>query len=313
MTDNKPKNDALDSFFSSIGSEKKKVKEEKRELIGDISLDDVFSTINEETKKLKAKRNKQKQEKEQLKKDAKAFENFLFSESKPAGGFTNIKDAISAEHVEDIEVAVEALEQVDKEDEGTIDHAIKILDKLNEQNETTEDSTPELAKIRKELDVLKQIVNTQGGGGEVRLQYLDDIVGVATNLSEYDGMYLSVDTTGPTGQQFKFQGVNAGAGGTWGIDPVGIHTVKKVGIGTTAQTDYSLYVKGDAAITGKLDVTGDITYDEVSGRNINITGISTLSGVNITAGVVTATAFYGDGEGLTGAVSYTHLTLPTKA
>ena len=313
MTDNKPKNDALDSFFSSIGSEKKKIKEEKRELIGDISLDDVFSTINEETKKLKAKRNKQKQEKEQLKKDAKAFENFLFSESKPASGFTNIKDAISAEHVEDIEVAVEALEQVDKEDEGTIDHAIKILDKLNEQNETTEDSTPELAKIRKELDVLKQIVNTQGGGGEVRLQYLDDIVGVATNLSEYDGMYLSVDTTGPTGQQFKFQGVNAGAGGTWGIDPVGIHTVKKVGIGTTAQTDYSLYVKGDAAITGKLDVTGDITYDEVSGRNINITGISTLSGVNITAGVVTATAFYGDGEGLTGVASTDNIITGTAA
>ena len=256
---------------------------------------------------------KQKEERQKLIKDAKAFENFLFSESKPAAGFTNIKDAIAAESVEDIEVVVEALEKVDKEDEGTIDHAIKILDKLNEQNESEEESTPELVKIRKELDVLKQIVNTQGGGGEVRLQYLDDIVGVATNLSEYDGMYLSVDTTGPTGQQFKFQGVNAGAGGTWGIDPVGIHTVKKVGIGTTAQTDYSLYVKGDAAITGKLDVTGDITYDEVSGRNINITGISTLSGVNITAGVVTATAFYGDGEGLTGVASTDNIITGTAA
>ena len=56
MTDNKPKNnESLDSFFSSIGSEKKKIKEEQKELIGDISLDDVFSSINEETKKLKAK------------------------------------------------------------------------------------------------------------------------------------------------------------------------------------------------------------------------------------------------------------------
>ncbi len=296
MTDNKPKNnDALDSFFSSLGSEKKKIKEEKRDLIGDISLDDVFSSINEETKKLKQKRKKQKEEKEQLKKDAKAFENFLFSESKPAAGFTNIKDAIAAEPVEDIEVVVEALEKVDKEDEGTIDHAIKILDKLNEQNESEEESTPELVKIRKELDVLKQIVNTQGGGGEVRLQYLDDIVGVATNLSEYDEMYLSVDTSGPTGQPFKFAAVNAGAGGTWGVDSVGINTIKAVGIGTTtANASYKLYVDGDAAITGNL-------------------GITTLSGVNITAGVVTATAFFGDGEGLTGVASTDNIITGTAA
>ena len=131
MTDNKPKNnDSLDSFFSSIGGEKKKIKEEKRELIGDISLDDVFSTINEETKKLKAKKRK-------LQKEAKAFENFLFSDDKKSGGFTSIKDSIAngpipdptpQKEEEDIDEAVEALEQVNKEDEGTIDHAIQILD-----------------------------------------------------------------------------------------------------------------------------------------------------------------------------------------
>ncbi len=317
MTDNKPKNnDSLDSFFSSIGGEKKKIKEEKRELIGDISLDDVFSTINEETKKLKAKKRK-------LQKEAKAFENFLFSDDKKSGGFTSIKDSIAngpipdptPQEEEDIDEAVEALEQVNKEDEGTIDHAIQILDKINDKKEINEESsTPELSKIRKELDVLKQIVNTQGGGGEVRLQYLDDIVGVATNLSEYDEMYLSVDTSGPTGQPFKFAAVNAGAGGTWGVDSVGINTIKAVGIGTTtADASYKLYVDGDAAITGNLDVTGDIVYDEISGRNINITGITTLSGVNITAGVVTATAFFGDGEGLTGVASTDNIITGTAA
>ena len=110
MTDNKPKNnDSLDSFFSSIGGEKKKIKEEKRELIGDISLDDVFSTINEETKKLKAKKRK-------LQKEAKAFENFLFSDDKKSGGFTSIKDSIAngpipdptpQKEEEDIDEAVE--------------------------------------------------------------------------------------------------------------------------------------------------------------------------------------------------------------
>ena len=38
-------------------------------------------------------------------------------------------------------------------------------------------------------------------------------------------------------------------------------------VGTTA-----LYVYGDARITGDLDVSGDITYDEVVGRNLRITG-----------------------------------------
>ena len=262
MTDNKPKNnDALNSFFSSIGSEKKKIKEEKKELIGDISLDDVFSSINEETKKLKAKKRK-------LQKEAKAFENFLFSDDKKSGGFTSIKDSIANGPIpdatpqkveEDIDEAVEALEQVNKEDEGTIDHAIQILDKLNEKNELTEESsTPELSKIRKELDVLKQIVNTQGGGGETRLQYLDDIVGVATNLSEYEGKVLTVETSGPTGQPFIFKAsAAAGAGGTWAVDSepaseaTGIHTTKNVGIGTTV-ANATLWVEGDARVTGVL-------------------------------------------------------------
>mgnify|MGYP003329319988 CR=1 FL=1 len=33
-------------------------------------------------------------------------------------------------------------------------------------------------------------LSTLGGGGEVNLRYLDDIVGIATNLNAYDGMYL---------------------------------------------------------------------------------------------------------------------------
>ena len=297
MTDNKPKNnESLDSFFSSIGSEKKKLKEEQKELIGDISLDDVFSSLKEETKKIKEKKQKQKEEREKLIKDAKAFENFLFSDNKKTGVFTSAKDAISAtppppkpeveivEEEKDIDEVVEALEQVNKEDEGTIDHAIKILDKLNENKELTEESsTPELSKIRKELDVLKQIVNTQGGGGEVRLQYLDDIVGVATNLSEYDGKVLTIEASGPTGQPFVFKAsAAAGAGGTWATDSpadsTGIHTTKNVGIGTTI-ANATLWVEGDARVTG----------------------------------IITAGLFVGDGTGLTGVASTDNIITGTAA
>ncbi len=50
---------------------------------------------------------------------------------------------------------------------------------------------------------------------------------------------------------------------------------QSVSVGQTA-----LYVYGDAAITGDLSVTGDITYDEVVGRNLRITGLSTFVGVS---------------------------------
>ena len=98
-------------------------------------------------------------------------------------------------------------------------------------------------------------------------------------------------------------------------------------------TGVAVTVTGDLDVTGTLGVTGDISYDEVTGRNINITGIATVntfgasgiatvgiltaynnvnvagittidaSGVNIT-GVVTATSFSGDGSGLSGVESW---------
>ena len=76
-------------------------------------------------------------------------------------------------------------------------------------------------------------------------------------------------------------------------------------------------------VDGNLNVTGDIVYDEVSGRNINISGLSTFEGLSyfgsnvgvgttnpaiaadsnntnvLNAGIVTANYIYGDGSGLT--------------
>lgn len=62
---------------------------------------------------------------------------------------------------------------------------------------------------------------------------------------------------------------------------IGITTTStpNVGIGTT-NPEYKLDVHGDARVTGNLLVSGDITYDEVVGRNLNITGVSTFVGVS---------------------------------
>ena len=121
-----------------------------------------------------------------------------------------------------------------------------------------------------------------GGGGETRLQYLDDIVGIATNLNAYDGMVLQVDINGPAGKKFKFGG-SVGAGGTWSSDAIGVSTTKNVGIGTTtAKSGVALFVAGDIEATN-VNVAGTITYEDV--KNVDSIGIVTArTGINVLAG-----------------------------
>ena len=67
---------------------------------------------------------------------------------------------------------------------------------------------------------------------------------------------------------------NTGAGGTWGVTSVGIHTLKNVGIATTsAKAGVALFVEGNAEFTGNISVAGTISYDDV--QNIDSLGIIT--------------------------------------
>ncbi len=130
---------------------------------------------------------------------------------------------------------------------------------------------------------------TYGGGGSVDLQYLDDIAGIATNISAYDGMYLKVDTSQSSGHKFKFSTVSVGAGGTWSSNSIGVSTTKNVGIATTARADYALYVQGDAYYTGNISAAGTITYEDVT--NVDSIGIVTAGkGVRVTTGGLVVTA-----------------------
>ena len=87
-----------------------------------------------------------------------------------------------------------------------------------------------------------------------------------------------------------------GAGGTWAVDTIGINTTKSVGIGTTAKDGYSLFVQGNARVTGILTVgEGSITLDpnakKISGVDEIIIGTGTTitsSGDAEYVGVVTA-------------------------
>lgn len=145
------------------------------------------------------------------------------------------------------------------------------------------------------INRIQQQLSTLGGGGEVRLQYLDDIVGIATNASAYDNKYLKYDNTI---QKFIFSDINSSGISTLGID-VGISTFNNkviVGGATTA-----LHVIGDARITGGLVLdNSSITFIGVSdtvrvGNGLTITS----GGDGYFDGLVSADYFVGDGSGLT--------------
>ena len=199
--------------------------------------------------------------------------------------------------------------EVDNEDPLTpLDQNFVTLDQLQEH-------------YRLFVNRVQQQLASFGGGGETKLQYLDDIVGVATNLSAYNGMYLRLDTSQPAGKNFVFENVNAGAGGTWAVGSAGISTTKNVGIGTTAKSDYALDVEGNARITGIVTVgrstitlnpntnvvtvgTG-ITLDSTNNQ-ILIGGskVADSSGDANYTGIITASEFKGNLTGnVTGDVS----------
>ena len=308
MEKNNPDN--LNSFFSLIKEEKKKKDEQKKELIGEISFETMFQDMAVETARLKKELQEKEKEKEEERKklvaDAKIFESFLYSETKPKKKKKVVKEAVKEKKPE--EPVIEKVKE-----ETTADHAIKILDTINEQTgkEIIKENTTEseVAKLRKELDVLKQIVHTQGGGGEVNLNHLDDIVGIATNPSVYDGMVLSYDDSL---NKFKFVQQAASIGSTtWTTTSVGLHTISSVGIATdTANSNYKLDVGGDARITGSLRLGTDTIVLDGSTNTINVgTGITldaanqtvTVGGAQIAdasgqgnyTGIVTAAAFVG--------------------
>ena len=173
------------------------------------------------------------------------------------------------------------------------------------------------------INRIQEQIATIGGGGEVRLKWLDDIVGIATNASAYDGQFLKYDHSiekfvfetvsgvgtgsqgiqGTTGSQ-GIQGIQGpsgvGGGGTGYFEQTaaGIHTTSSVGIGTTADSAYSLLVEGDARITGILTVgPASVTIDGINNEVTVGTGVTIYGNT----GIISATSIYAAGSLLTGA------------
>ena len=97
-----------------------------------------------------------------------------------------------------------------------------------------------------------------------------------------------------------------------GIATVGVLTATDAVVSGASTVNGNLTVGGDATVIGDLNVTGDITYDEVSGRNLNITGIATIHTLGVTSTTTTQDLKVGAAATVDGASTLTgHVSLGT--
>lgn len=121
---------------------------------------------------------------------------------------------------------------------------------------------------------IQEQLATLGGGGETRLKYLDDVIGIGTNPSLYDNKFLKYNHS--LGM-FEF------------VD-VATNYVPTAGFSTTS---------GYASISGFSTTSGYASVSGVSTVSQGLTGSP-----NIQVGVVTAATYNGSGVNLTGIVTY---------
>jgi hypothetical protein len=331
----------LGDFFSLIGKAKQEKEEEFRSLVGEIDIDSIFAETKKSLKEDKKKKKK-------IEKQAKALEAWLYTETPEktkieeteeplvigdAEGQPKFEviDVIKPEPLGKSKIVEEQKTIEEPEEDDTIDHALKILEQLKTKEEVQEQtSDPEILKIRRELEYLKNLVNMQGGGGEVRLEFLDD---VDRDTALVDGKFLKYQSSTKT-----FVGADASGGGggsdyasvagiatfatTAGIatDAVSAGFAKTAGISTVSQgltgspsISVNAITASSAEFSGNVTIGGTLTYEDVT--NIDSVGVVTARlGVNVTggqiavgaafsvgqAGVVTASSFVGN---LTGDVT----------
>ena len=158
--------EGLGDFFKLLAEDKKKKKEEMKELVGEIDIDSIFSQVKESIAE-------DKENSEKVTKQAVAFESWLFSETEEE------KEEIVAEVAEDFreevqqeDVALTREERIaeEVEEETTISKSIKVLDTIKEQEDPLNDTQfatfDDLKKhYQTFLDRISVQLSSLGGGG----------------------------------------------------------------------------------------------------------------------------------------------------
>ena len=281
----------LGDFFSLIGKAKQEKEDEFRSLVGEIDIDSIFAETKKSLKEDKKKKKK-------IEKQAKALEAWLYTETPEktkieeteeplvigdAEGQPKFEviDVIKPEPLGKSKIVEEQKVIEEPEEDDTIDHALKILEQLKTKEEVQEQtSDPEILKIRRELEYLKNLVNMQGGGGEVRLEFLDD---VDRDTALVDGKFLKYQSSTKT-----FVGADAsGGGGSDYASVAGIATfATTAGIATFATTAGIATFATTAGIATFATTAGIATFATTAGIATFATtaGIATFA---TTAGIAT--------------------------
>jgi molybdopterin converting factor small subunit len=180
----------LNDFFKLLAEDKKKKKEEFDSVVGDLGLDSLFgefANLKKETKKKKVKEEK----------TVKAFEKWLYSEA-PKEQEQIIEDVIEQSLDEVLEVLEDHKEELIEKSLGLLAEPSNVkvqqdpITPLDQKFATLDDLQKHYSTF---LSRIQQQLSTIGGGGETRLRYLDDVVGIATNSGAYDGKYLQWNST----------------------------------------------------------------------------------------------------------------------
>jgi len=262
----------LTDFFKLLAEDKKKKKEEFDSVVGDLRLDSLFNEVanlKKETKKKKV----------QEQKTVKAFEKWLYSET-PKEQEQIIEDVIEESLDEVLEVLMDHKEEPKTE---LIERSLGLLAEPSNVKQNNDPLTPldqkfaTLDDLQKHystfLSRIQQQLSTLGGGGETRLRYLDDVVGIATNPSAYDGKFLQWNST-----TNKAEFVNPNA--------VGITSIVSIsGVTTYYQaTDNDDYIGVNASVPVTIVLptspnTGKKIIIKDEGNNISTYSITVQSGI----------------------------------
>jgi len=178
----------LSDFFKVIQEEKKNQDKELYSLLGeefstDSFIDSLFSSAKEEIKK----------EKVIEEKITKIFDEIMSNKNEA------VVEEIDEEGQEE-EIEKEEIVQESSQDES-INQYIDFLKETVKnqpqeyQESLTNPSSKEIQDLKNLVWQVMRDVRAQGGGGEVNLRYLDDIVGIATNSSAYDQKFLQWNST----------------------------------------------------------------------------------------------------------------------
>jgi len=317
-------NTELQEFFSLVGKAKKEKDDEFKSLVGEINIDSIFTQVKESAKEEKIKKEKRQK---QLERQVKALESWLYSEPIKKEDILTVKDnkeeknlpkveefdlvqveeTIDLEYKNEEDLQINLIEESeplteiceykendtidnDTKENDTIDNALKILEQLKTKKEVQENTTdPEIIKIRRELEYLRNIVNTQGGGGEVRLEFLDDIDRDSAKRNNY---YLKYDSLTD-----KWVGdAGSGGAGTQNLNQtLGYGNTSNIGMSVGVVT--ATYFVGDGSLLTNLPSGGNSEYANTAGiaTYASTSGISTISqGLtgtpNITVSALTASS-----------------------